>query len=98
MKNRLDEMQEQKLLKIEHNGCWLAFYGLAAVIMIQLFLCQSHQARCKYNQKNNNSACGGSPQQIMFMIFETASADDVPIDAAHAWYGEHSNRRRRNNG
>ncbi len=38
MKNRLDEMQEQKLLKIEHNGCWLAFYGLAAVIMIQLFL------------------------------------------------------------
>ena len=21
-KNNLDEMQEQELLKIEHNGCW----------------------------------------------------------------------------
>lgn len=27
-KNRLDEMQEQKLLKIEHNGFWIAFWGL----------------------------------------------------------------------
>lgn len=38
MKNRLDEMQEQKLLKIEHNGCWLAFCGLIIVIFVQLFL------------------------------------------------------------
>ena len=31
-KNNLDEMQEQELLKIEHNGCWLAFWGLLAVM------------------------------------------------------------------
>lgn len=35
LKNRLDEMQEQKLLKIEHNGCWLAFWGLFAVVVVQ---------------------------------------------------------------
>lgn len=34
-KNNLDEMQEQKLLKIEHNGCWLAFWGLFAVLVVQ---------------------------------------------------------------
>ena len=33
--NNLDEMQEQKLLHIEHNGCWLAFWGLAAAVIIQ---------------------------------------------------------------
>ena len=41
MKNRktnLDEMQEQKLLKIEHNGCWLAFWGLLAAIVVQTVL------------------------------------------------------------
>ena len=27
-KSNLDEIQEQELLKIEHNGCWLAFWGL----------------------------------------------------------------------
>ena len=37
-KNRLDEMQEQKLLQIEHAGCWLAFYGLLAAILVQIFL------------------------------------------------------------
>lgn len=36
--NSLDEMQEQKLLKIEHNGCWLAFWGLLAAILIQTIL------------------------------------------------------------
>lgn len=35
IKNRLDEMQEQKMLKIEHNGCWLAFWGLLAMLLIQ---------------------------------------------------------------
>ena len=35
-KNRLDEMQEQKLLKIEHNACWLAFWGLLAVMFGQI--------------------------------------------------------------
>ena len=36
--NKLDEMQEQKMLKIEHNGCWLAFWGLLAVLVIQVFI------------------------------------------------------------
>ena len=34
-KSNLDEMQEQELLKIEHNGCWLAFWLLLAVLIIQ---------------------------------------------------------------
>ena len=34
-KNNLDERQEQILLKIEHIGCWLAFWGLLAAILIQ---------------------------------------------------------------
>ncbi len=34
-KNNLDERQEQALLRIEHNGCWLAFWGLLAVIALQ---------------------------------------------------------------
>ena len=35
MKNNLDERQELKLLKIEHNGCWIAFWGLLIVMLIQ---------------------------------------------------------------
>ncbi|MDE6844633.1 MAG: hypothetical protein K2J99_02545 [Lachnospiraceae bacterium] len=35
-KNRLDEMQEQKMLKIEHDGFWIGFAGLAIVIIIQV--------------------------------------------------------------
>lgn len=35
-KNNLDERQEQKMLHIEHNGCWLAFYSLGAVILVQM--------------------------------------------------------------
>lgn len=34
-KNYLDEMQEMKMLKIEHIGCWLAFWGLTLSIMLQ---------------------------------------------------------------
>ncbi|MDD7388536.1 MAG: hypothetical protein PUG60_02545 [Lachnospiraceae bacterium] len=34
-KNNLDEMQELQLLRIEHNGCWMTFWGLLAVIIIQ---------------------------------------------------------------
>ncbi len=34
-KNNLDEMQEQKLLHLEHNGYWMAFWGLFASIYIQ---------------------------------------------------------------
>ena len=35
LKNNLDEMQEQKMLRIERNGCWLAFWGLFASVFIQ---------------------------------------------------------------
>ena len=38
MKNKLDEMQEQKMLKIEHNGCWLAFWGLAVSLLVQQYI------------------------------------------------------------
>ena len=37
-KNNLDEMQEQKLLRIEHNGCWLAFWGLLAAMAVQMVI------------------------------------------------------------
>lgn len=36
MNNKLDEMQEQKLLQVEHVGVWLAFWGLLLVILVQL--------------------------------------------------------------
>ena len=29
-KSNLDERQELKLLKIEHNGCWFAFLGIVS--------------------------------------------------------------------
>ena len=35
LKNNLDEMQEQELLKIEHNGCWLVFWLLLIAIVVQ---------------------------------------------------------------
>lgn len=34
-KTNLDEMQEHTLLRIEHSGCWIAFWGLFAAIVIQ---------------------------------------------------------------
>ena len=37
-KSNLDEMQEQALLKIEHNGCWLAFWGLLTVMAVEIIL------------------------------------------------------------
>ncbi|MBQ9249730.1 MAG: hypothetical protein IJ179_05120 [Oscillospiraceae bacterium] len=36
--NQLDEMQELKLLKIEHNGFWLAFWGLLVAMAVQILL------------------------------------------------------------
>lgn len=36
MKNQLDEMQEQKLLHIEKNGCWFAFWALLVSMIIQV--------------------------------------------------------------
>ena len=38
MKNNLDERQELKLLKIEHYGCWLAFWGLLIALAVQMVL------------------------------------------------------------
>lgn len=37
-KNNLDERQEQALLKIEHNGCWLAYIGLLIAILVQMIV------------------------------------------------------------
>lgn len=37
-KNNLDERQEQALLQIEHNGCWIAFWGLLAVMAVQFLM------------------------------------------------------------
>lgn len=37
-KNNLDERQEQALLHIEHNGCWIAFWGLLVVMAVQFIM------------------------------------------------------------
>ena len=37
-KNNLDEQQEQKLLKIESRGCWMAFWALLAAMIAQTLL------------------------------------------------------------
>lgn len=37
-KSNLDEFQEQELLKIEHNVCWIAFWGLFASMVIQIVM------------------------------------------------------------
>lgn len=36
-KSRLDEHQEQQLLKLEHRGFWLAYFGLVISIFVQAF-------------------------------------------------------------
>lgn len=41
-KSNLDEMQELKLLHIERNGCWIAFWGLLAAILIQTVWYEEH--------------------------------------------------------
>lgn len=38
-KNNLDEMQEQKLLKLESRGFWLIWWGLLAAMAVQLLVC-----------------------------------------------------------
>lgn len=35
LKNNLDEMQEQKLLQIEHTGFWLLYWGLFVAMTVQ---------------------------------------------------------------
>ena len=37
-KSNLDEMQEQEMLKIEHYGCWMAYWGLLTAMVIQMVL------------------------------------------------------------
>ena len=37
-KNNLDEMQEQKMLKLEECGFWILFFALAAAILVQLLM------------------------------------------------------------
>ena len=36
--NTLDEMQDQKMLKMEEYGCWILFWGLALAVVVQLLL------------------------------------------------------------
>ena len=42
-KSNLDERQEQDLLKIEHNACWLAFWGLLAVLVVEFVVCGANR-------------------------------------------------------
>lgn len=37
-KNNLDEMQDQKLLKLEEYGFWVMFWALVLSIVIQLII------------------------------------------------------------
>lgn len=37
-RNNLDEMKELKLLKIEHKGLMIGFYGLVVLIVIESFI------------------------------------------------------------
>ncbi|MCI8711160.1 MAG: CvpA family protein [Ruminococcus sp.] len=37
-KSNLDERQEQRLLRIERNGCWLAFWGLLVAMGVQMVM------------------------------------------------------------
>lgn len=37
-KNQLDEMQEQKLLHIEKNTCWFAFWTLGLSMIVQMIV------------------------------------------------------------
>ena len=46
--NKLDEMQEQKMLKIERNGCWFAFWGLFGVLFIQVIIYGYGEDNWKY--------------------------------------------------
>ena len=42
-KNNLDEMQDQKLLKLEEYGFWVMFWALVLSIVIQLIIGSSKQ-------------------------------------------------------
>ena len=44
-KNNLDEMQEQKLLKLESRGFWLIWWALLAAMAVQLLVCGAEAQR-----------------------------------------------------
>ncbi len=43
-KSNLDEMQEQELAKLESRTCWLAYWLLVAVILVQMLLSDSFES------------------------------------------------------
>ncbi len=75
-KNNLDERQEQTLLRIEHNGCWLSFWGLmiaAGVVAVFDFLL----IYSKYSDKPIGSLAsgvfaGGATFILCFTILQIA--------------------------
>lgn len=38
IKNKLDEMQEQNLLKMESTGFWIGFFGLFIALLVQIII------------------------------------------------------------
>lgn len=55
-KSNLDERQEQRLLRIERNGCWLAFWGLLVAMAVQMVI---------YKGENVAAVAG---EWIIFMV------------------------------
>lgn len=56
--NNLDEQQEQVLLRIEHNGCWFAFWALLISLVVQFIL---------YGNDANNGMQSIAAEWIIFM-------------------------------
>lgn len=72
-RSQLDEMQEQKLCKLESRGFWLLWWGLLAAIIVQslvgepahpphrgmgvVYACQPVHAGGMYPQRHMESAC-----------------------------------------
>ncbi len=44
-KSNLDERQEQRLLRIERNACWLAFWGLLLAMAVQMVMSRGEDVR-----------------------------------------------------
>ena len=55
-KSNLDERQEQALLNIEHNGCWIAYWGLFISMVVQFII---------YGYEDIRSVAG---EWVIFMI------------------------------
>ncbi len=63
-KNNLDEMQELKALKIEHNGCWLFYSLLIISILVQMVF---------YGGKNPEAILGECVVLIIACLYLTVS-------------------------